>query len=170
MGRRDASVLGGPSTWSTIERMTVICPLSKSTSCHFNPNNSPRRRPVTYAAYTIARNGSRNSESSAATSTRSQHFVLYDGHSTLPSESRRIGGCPLIAHCVLIQDGKHTLCLCLRSGCEFHISQPSFDLYRLDLREPIRAPDRQNDVFYLVLVTSRVRCDFPLSAVSSVCM
>ena len=69
-GRLEASVFGGPSTWSTTDRITRISASAKSTSSHFRPNSSPRRKPVTDANRISVRKGSCNSDRSADTSMR----------------------------------------------------------------------------------------------------
>jgi len=48
-GFLDPSVLQGPTTWSTTDGSTNSNILSKATSCHLRPANSPRRSPVDMA-------------------------------------------------------------------------------------------------------------------------
>src|SRR2546429_8856933 len=51
----DDSVLHGPTTPYTMERVTLIVPWSKSTLPHFKPNNSLCRNPVDAARGTNVR-------------------------------------------------------------------------------------------------------------------
>ena len=51
----DASVLQGPTTWKTIERVTLSSFFWKSMSCHLRPKSSLIRKPVPNAKSTRVR-------------------------------------------------------------------------------------------------------------------
>src|SRR5215469_14143465 len=55
IGFCDASVLHGPTTWNTMDRVTLISFLRKSTSFHLRPNSSLIRYPVPKARSTRVR-------------------------------------------------------------------------------------------------------------------
>src|SRR5258708_18890973 len=76
-GLCEASVLQMPTSWLTIERVTLICSAAKSTSLHFRAKSSLRLKPVPRAISTIVRSlTARTDNSRCAPSTVSTSGIL----------------------------------------------------------------------------------------------